>query len=337
MEIKNVLFEFSRITESAAIAAYKYIGFIDKNKADQAAVSAMRLMLNELEIDGRIVIGEGSLDEAPELYRGEKLGVGGLELDIAVDPVDGTANLAYGRANAISVIAAAKRGCILSAPDMYMLKLACGEEASDVIDIDLSLEENIRRTAKALDKDISEVGVAMLERARNSAFAKTVSELGARVFYFTDGDIASAIQTCMPDSDIDLLYGIGGAPEGAVAAVALKSLGGNIQGKLIHYDEIWPDEDTAEIVKNEKKTLIEQNLKVHHKLTIDDFVSGEDFLFSATGITKSDLLEGIVNRGNLMQTQTLLIRGKTQTVRKINSYHSLNKKNKKLKEIFFKE
>ncbi len=335
MNIKPVTFEFMRVTECGAIAAYQSIGLCDKNLADQLAVKAMRTMLNDIAIDGEIVIGEGEMDEAPMLYKGEKVGTGGLNIDIAVDPVDGTSNVSVGRGNSVSVLAAAEKGCLLKAPDMYMLKLAVGRKASYVVDISKSLKENIINVARALNKDTSEVGVALLERDRHSGFAQEVREVGAKLFYFPDGDVATAVQTCMPDSDIDIMYGYGGAPEGVIAAAALKALGGNFEGVLAHYDTIWPSEpESEEFTANEKRELEKLKVNVGQVLKLDDLVIGEDFVFSCTGITKGDLVDGIYIADGIMYTETLLIRGKTQTIRKIKSGHLIEKKPPELKETF---
>ncbi len=335
MDIRSVVFEFLRVTECGAIAAYQTIGLRDKNLADELAVKAMRSMLNDIGIAGEIVIGEGAMDEAPMLYNGEKVGAGGINVDIAVDPVDGTSNVSVGRSNSISVIAAAKKGCLLKAPDMYMLKIAVGPKCADVIDINKSLSENILAVAKKLNKNVRDTGIAMLERDRHSRFAEEVSKLGAKIFYFPDGDIATAVQTCMPKSDIDIMYGYGGAPEGVIAAAALKALGGNIQGKLAHYIDVWPeDDDSAEITKIEEELLKELHVKVGDVLTINDMVMGEDFVFSCTGITKGDLLEGAFVEDGILYTQSLLIRGRTRTIRKITSGHFIDLKPTQLKETF---
>ncbi len=335
MNIRSVVFEFLRVTECGAIAAYQTIGLRDKNLADMLAVKAMRTMLNQIDIDGEVVIGEGSMDEAPMLYYGEKVGIGNTAVDIAVDPVDGTSNVAVGRSNSVSVIAAANKGCLLRAPDMYMLKIAVGSKCAEVIDIDKNLTENIKNVSKALNKPIRDIGVAILERDRHAKFAKEVGELGAKIFYFPDGDIATAVQTCMPKSDIDIMYGYGGAPEGVIAAAALKALGGNIQGKLVHYNEIWPDDDDCEqFTKVEKEKLQDLNVEVNQKLLIDDMVLSEDFVFSCTGITRGDLLDGIYIDDGILYTESLLIRGRTKTIRKIKSGHFIDLKPDNLKQTF---
>jgi len=332
-QMRNLVFEFSRVTETAALAAYKYVARGDKDIADDAAVKAMRYMLNKTPIDGEIVIGEGEMDEAPMLYIGEKVGAGGFEVEIAVDPIDGTKACAFGLENAIAVIAATKKGCMLKAPDMYMDKIAVGPKAFGAIDITLSVEENIKNIAKSLDKDVRDLGVAVLNRERHDDMVEKLVELGCKIFKFNDGDIAKAVLTCIPESDIDVMLGIGGAPEGVVAAAAIKALGGDFQGKLIHYDEIWNDEDSEKFTLKEKKQLEEMGLMQHQTFRMNDLIQGDQFICSITGITKGDLVDGVVREGDMAVTETLLIRGQTQTIRKIKSTHLINKKDDFLKDI----
>lgn len=332
-QMRNLVFEFSRVTETAALAAYKYVARGDKDIADDAAVKAMRYMLNKTPIDGEIVIGEGEMDEAPMLFIGEKVGAGGFEVEIAVDPIDGTKACSFGLENAIAVIAATKKGCMLKAPDMYMDKIAVGPKAFGAIDINLSVEENITNIAKSLDKDVRDVGVAVLNRDRHDEMVEKLVKLGCKIFKFNDGDIAKAVLTCIPESDIDVMLGIGGAPEGVVAAAAIKALGGDFQGKLIHYDEIWDDEDSEKFTLKEKKQLEEMGLMQHQTFRMNDLIQGDQFICSITGITKGDLVDGVVREGDMAVTETLLIRGQTQTIRKIKSTHLINKKDDFLKDI----
>ena len=332
-QMRNLVFEFSRVTETAALAAYKYVARGDKDIADDAAVKAMRYMLNKTPIDGEIVIGEGEMDEAPMLYIGEKVGCGGFEVEIAVDPIDGTKACAFGLENSIAVIAATTKGCMLKAPDMYMDKIAVGPDAKGAIDIGQSVTENVKSVAKALNKDISEVGVAVLNRERHDEVVSQLVKLGCKIFKFNDGDISKAVLTCIPESDIDIMVGMGGAPEGVVAAAAIKALGGDFQGKLIHYNEIWDDEDSEKFTNKEIEQLKKMNLKVHQVLKMDDLIKGDEFICSITGITSGDLVEGVVRDGNSAVTETLLIRGQTQTIRKIKSQHMIDKKDDYLKEI----
>lgn len=233
---RAISFEFSRVTEAAALAAYEWIGRGDKNAADDAAVKAMRLVMNKMEIRGEIVIGEGEIDEAPMLYIGEKVGRSqpeDKEVAIAVDPIDGTRMTAMGQAGALSVLAAGSKETFLQAPDMYMEKLVVDSEAKGMIDLDLPLEQNIRRVASKKGKLLTQMTVAILAKPRHDEIIKTVQKLGVKVMAIPDGDVAAAVQCCLPDSDLDLVYGIGGAPEGVVAAAAVRALGGDIQGRLI--------------------------------------------------------------------------------------------------------
>ena len=229
-----------RVTEIAAIESARWMGRGDKNAADKAAVDGMRRMFDTLNIDGVVVIGEGELDEAPMLYIGEELGKrghGDVKVDIAVDPLDGTNSVAKGLPNAISVVAIAERGCLLHAPDMYMDKIAVGPKAKGVIDIDAPVEENLRNIAKALNKDIKEVTVTMLDRERHEGLIKEIRRIGCRIKLFRDGDVAAAIATCFEKTGVDVLMGIGGAPEGVIAAAALKCMGGEFQGRLYPMNE----------------------------------------------------------------------------------------------------
>jgi fructose-1,6-bisphosphatase II len=248
---RELALEFARVTEAAALATHKWIGRGDKNLADDAAVEAMRNVLNRMKIDGEIVIGEGEIDEAPMLYIGEKLGLKyNLEkiedyknedlvlVDIAVDPIEGTRMTAQGQPNAIAVLAAAKKGCFLKAPDMYMEKLIVGPESKGVIDIDKSLEDNIRAVAKSLNKEVSEVMVGILDKPRHKKSMKQIKELGSKMYAFPDGDVAGAILTSLVDSDVDMVYGIGGAPEGVISAAVIKVLGGDMQGRLLLINEV---------------------------------------------------------------------------------------------------
>lgn len=228
---RELALEFSRVTEAAALAGYKWLGRGDKNGADGAAVNAMRIMLNLINIDGTIVIGEGEIDEAPMLYIGEKVGTGcGDKVDIAVDPIEGTRMTAMGQANALAVIAAGDKGCFLNAPDMYMEKLVVGPQAKGVIDLNLPLMENLHNIAAALHKPLSDITVSILAKPRHEAVIALLQQCGVRVFAIPDGDVAASILTCLPDSEVDVLYGIGGAPEGVVSAAAIRALGAICRG-----------------------------------------------------------------------------------------------------------
>lgn len=332
--MKNLIFEFSRVTEQGALAAYKYLGRNNKNLADQASVKAMRYLLNNMDMAGEIIIGEGEMDEAPMLYIGEKVGKGNNPVDIAVDPIDGTLMVASGQYNAMSVIAASEKGCLLQAPDMYMEKLVVREDAKGVIDLDLPLEVNIKKVAKALNKELSDMCITIQNRPRHSEAIDSMRKLGCKIFAFENGDISTAIETCIEDSDIDMMYSIGGAPEGVIAACAIKALGGDMNARLVSYDKLYEDcEETRKFADSERVRCQQMGVEINKKLILEDLVKGDNILFSATGITNGDLLKGVRRNGNVAKTDTLLIRGKTHTVRRIQSTHYLNYKDDEIKDV----
>ncbi len=333
-KMRNMMFEFSRVTEQGAIAAYKYLGKNNKDEADGASVKAIRHMLNLLPIDGTVVIGEGEMDEAPMLYIGEKVGLGGYECDIALDPIDGTKMVAKGQYNALSVVAAAEKGALLHAPDMYMEKLVVGPKALGSIDLNKSFEENLRNIAKSMNKPVSELTVAMIDRDRHAEDKKVAYRLGCKLFLFENGDVSSGLQTCDPASDVDVMYCIGGAPEGVITAVAVKALGGDMQARLVNYSACYQDEESEARDKEENDRCETMGLKVGEVLTLEDMVKGEEICFSCTAITRGDLLDGVTVKNGVAETHTLLIRGKTNTIRKIKSTHFLDCKDETLKSIF---
>ncbi|HHF3393377.1 TPA: class II fructose-bisphosphatase [Haemophilus influenzae] len=318
--------EFSRVTEAAALAAYTWLGRGDKNAADDAAVKAMRYMLNLIHMDAEIVIGEGEIDEAPMLYVGEKVGSGLGELvSIAVDPIDGTRMTAMGQSNAISVLAAGGKNTFLKAPDMYMEKLVVGSNVKGIIDLNLPLEQNLRRIASKLGKSLSDLTVMVLAKPRHNAIIKQIHNLGAKVLAIPDGDVAGSVLCCLPDAEVDLLYGIGGAPEGVAAAAAIRALGGDMQARLIPRNEVKGDtEENKKIAANEIQRCAALGVKVNEVLKLEDLVRDDNLVFTATGITNGDLLKGISRKGNLASTETILIRGKSRTIRKIQSIHYLD-------------
>lgn len=344
---KEIALDFARVTEAAALAAQKWVGRGDKNLADNAAVEAMRNVLNRMKIDGEIVIGEGEIDEAPMLYIGEKLGLKYNEkdiepfteeelslVDIAVDPIEGTRMTAQGQPNAIAVLAAAEKGTLLKAPDMYMEKLVVGPEAKGVIDLDKSLEDNIRAVAKALKKDVKDVMIAILDKPRHKKVIERIRELGAKLYVFPDGDVASSILTSIVDSDVDMMYGIGGAPEGVISAAVIRILGGDMQGRLILRSDVkGSDDKNDKISEEEARRCKEVGVEVGKKLELNDLVSTDEIIFSATGITSGDLLEGVKRKGNVARTQTLLVRGTSKTIRYINSVHNLDFKDAHLNDL----
>ncbi|MEX4623662.1 class II fructose-bisphosphatase [Haemophilus influenzae] len=318
--------EFSRVTEAAALAAYTWLGRGDKNAADDAAVKAMRYMLNLIHMDAEIVIGEGEIDEAPMLYVGEKVGSGLGELvSIAVDPIDGTRMTAMGQSNAISVLAAGGKNTFLKAPDMYMEKLVVGSNVKGIIDLNLPLEQNLRRIASKLGKSLSDLTVMVLAKPRHDAVIKQIHNLGAKVLAIPDGDVAGSVLCCLPDAEVDLLYGIGGTPEGVAAAAAIRALGGDMQARLIPRNEVKSDtEENKKIAANEIQRCAALGVKVNEVLKLEDLVRDDNLVFTATGITNGDLLKGISRKGNLASTETILIRGKSRTIRKIQSIHYLD-------------
>ncbi|MBS5774901.1 class II fructose-bisphosphatase [Kosakonia cowanii] len=325
---RELAIEFSRVTEAAALAGYKWLGRGDKNTADGAAVHAMRIMLNQVNIDGTIVIGEGEIDEAPMLFIGEKVGTGkGDAVDIAVDPIEGTRMTAMGQANALAVLAVGDKGCFLNAPDMYMEKLIVGPGARGAIDLNLPLADNLRNIAAALGKPLSELTVTILAKPRHDATIAELQTLGVRVFAIPDGDVAASILTCMPDSEVDVLYGIGGAPEGVVSAAVIRALDGDMQGRLLARHQVKGDsEENRRIGEQELKRCRGMGIEAGNVLRLDEMARSDNVIFSATGITKGDLLDGITRKGNMATTETLLIRGKSRTIRRIQSIHYLDRK-----------
>ncbi|NLY09940.1 MAG: class II fructose-bisphosphatase [Tissierellia bacterium] len=315
---RNLAVNLGRVTEAAALASGKHLGRGDKNGADQAAVDAMRRMFDTVDIDGIVVIGEGEMDEAPMLYIGEHIGTkeeGGAKVDIAVDPLDGTTSIANGLPNAISVVAVTPRGCMLHAPDMYMEKIACGPKAAGMIDIKASPEENIIRVAKALGKDVTDITVAVLDRERHVDLVNAIRNAGARIQMISDGDVMSALATCFDHTGVDLMMGIGGAPEGVLAAAALKCMRGDFQC-------ILKPEDDEQIARCQ---LMGASLDRVYRL--DDLVQGDDILFAATGVSNGELLKGVQYLGNnKAQTETLILRSATGTVRFMEATHYLDRK-----------
>lgn len=327
--------EFSRVAEAAALAAYGWLGRGNKNAADEAAVKAMRYMLNLIHMDGEIVIGEGEIDEAPMLYIGEKVGSGNGELvSIAVDPIDGTRMTAMGQSNAISVLAAGGKHTFLKAPDMYMEKIVVGPEVKGMIDLTLPLEQNLRRTASRLGKSLSDLTVMILAKPRHEKAIQQMHDLGVRVLAIPDGDVAASVLCCLPDAEVDMLYGIGGAPEGVAAAAAIRALGGDMQARLIPRNQVKDDsEENRKIAANEIQRCTAVGVQVNAVLKLEDIVRDDNLVFTATGITNGDLLKGISRKGNLAGTETLLIRGKSRTIRKIQSLHYLDRKDSEIYKI----
>lgn len=312
---RNLAMELVRVTEAAALAGARWMGRGDKEAADQAAVDAMRLLMDTVPMDGVVVIGEGEKDEAPMLYRGEELGNGETpQVDIAVDPIDGTTLTAKGMEGALAVVAIAERGTLFDpGPCVYMEKIATGEEAHDVVDIDAPIAENLKRIAKAKSTDVSDLTTVILDRPRHDELVKEVREAGARVKFISDGDVAGAIAASREGTGVDLLIGIGGTPEGVISAAAIKCLGGVIQGKL------WPRDD------DERQRAVDAGYDINDVLTTDDLCAGDDVFFAATGITDGDLLRGVRYRRASATTQSIVMRSRSGTVRVIDALHRREK------------
>ncbi len=312
---RNLALELARVTEAAALAAARYMGRGDKEAADGAAVNAMRIVLQTVDMNGVIIIGEGEKDNAPMLYNGETVGNGlPPDLDVAVDPIDGTRPLAFGRSNSIATVAMAPRGSMFDpGPYVYMNKLAVGPEAKGVINIEKSITENLNAIAKAKEKDVEDLTTIILDRDRHKDMVAEIRKAGARIRLIPDGDVAAALMTAWPGSGVDVLLGIGGTPEGVIAACALRAMGGEIQGKLYARDE------------DELRRGREAGYDFDKVLTMNDLVSSEDVFFAATGITDGELLQGVHYFGDGASTDSLVVRGLTGTVRQIKATHRIDK------------
>jgi len=311
---RNIALDLVRVTEAAALAASRWMGRGDKEGADGAAVDAMRLALRTVSMDGTVIIGEGEKDEAPMLYNGERIGDGSPpECDIAVDPIDGTTLTSKGRGNALAVIALSEKGSMFDpGPCVYMDKLAVGPELVGLCSIELSATENLKTVAKAKRIDIRDVTAVVLDRDRHDDLVAEIREAGARIRLIPDGDVAGAITTAWPDSGADIMFGIGGTPEGVIAAAALKGMGGELQGRL------WPRDD------DERNAAIAAGYDLSKVLSTDDLVAGENCFFAATGITDGELLKGVHVSAGFVSTQSLVIRSKTGTGRLMNARHRQN-------------
>jgi fructose-1,6-bisphosphatase II len=312
---RNLALDLVRVTEAAAMAAARFMGRGNKEGGDQAAVDAMRLVLNSIDMDGVVVIGEGEKDEAPMLFNGEILGTGSPpKLDIAVDPVDGTTLLALGKSNSIATVALAERGSMFDpGPIVYMNKIAVGPEAVGHIDINASVEKNIRAVSAAKAMDIDDLTVVVLERPRHEELIAEIRNLGARIRLISDGDVAGALMTAWPGSGIDMMIGVGGTPEGVLAACALKSMQGEIQGKLYPRSE------------EEASLAIELGYDLDSVLTIEDMVNCEEVFFAVTGITDGELVDGVKYFGEGARTHSLVMRARSGTVREIRATHRWDK------------
>jgi fructose-1,6-bisphosphatase II len=312
---RNLAMELVRVTEAAAMAAGRWIGRGDKEAADKAAVDAMRIVLDTVSMAGVVVIGEGEKDEAPMLFNGEDIGNGqGPEVDVAVDPLEGTRLTALGMPNAITTVALAERGTMFfPGAAVYMDKISCGPESADVIDIEAPPAENVRRVAKVRGVSPSEISVVVLDRDRHAGLIAELREVGAKVLLITDGDVAPAIAASQPGTGVDLLMGIGGTPEGVLSAAALKCVGGSIQGKL------WPRND------EERQSLIDDGYDLDRVLTTDDLVGSQNVFFAATGVTTGALLSGVRYTREGARTDSIVMRSRSGTVRRIEATHAFQK------------
>lgn len=312
---RNLALEFVRVTEAAAIAAAKWVGKGDGKAADKAAVDEMRDRFNQVDFQAEVIIGEGSKDEAPELYVGEIVGNGnGPEMDLAVDPLEATDSVAHGRDNAQSVIVTGPKGSLFHAPDTYMDKIAVGPKAKEVISFDHSVKENLTNIAQALDKKVEDLTVIVMDRKRNNQLMEEIKAVGSKIKLITDGDMAAAIATCAPDSGVDAMMGIGGSTEAVLAAAAVKAFGGEIICKFT--PQIRNDEE--EILKYLAKS---GNTDINKIYTAEDLASGNQLTFTATGILEGPLLDGVIFQENEIITHSIVIRLKSGTIRYIKAHH----------------
>ncbi|MDR0816676.1 MAG: class II fructose-bisphosphatase [Desulfovibrio sp.] len=315
---KNLALDIVRITEAAALASARWLGRGDKGAGDNAAVHAMRVSFAALHIDGTVIIGEGEKDNAPMLANGEKVGKGlGLSLDVAVDPVEGTSLLAYGRPNAISVVGVSSRGSMFNpGPSFYMQKLVVSHEARNVIDLDAPIKVNLNSVAKALGKSVQDLVVFVLDKPRHQSLIEEIRAAGARIQLQTDGDVIGALMAVDPHSDVDIMMGTGGTPEGVLSACAIKGMGGQMFARL----------DPQSYV--EKEAINEAGIDLRDVLTVNDMVRSEDCFFAATGISGGDFLRGVRYSARYAVTHSLVLRGKTGTLRYVESYHNMDRLSK---------
>lgn len=313
-----------RTTEQAALAAWPKIGCGDKNIIDGLAVTAMRQALNRIPMRGRIVIGEGEIDKAPMLWIGEEVGSGtGPEVDIAVDPIEGTRMVAMGQNNALAVMAFSPRGSMFHAPDMYMRKLVVNQKAAGAINLSLSLEDNLRNVAKVLNKPLDTLRMVTLDKPRLQPAIEKASRLGVKVYALPDGDVAASVLTCQHDNQFDVMYTIGGAPEGVISACAVKAFNGDMQAELIDFCQAKGEStENRRIAESERIRCAEMGVDVNRVYMLNELVTSDDILFCATGVTGGDLLSGIQQQACGLRTQTLLICGADRTCNMVNSVHS---------------
>lgn len=321
--MKTLAYPFFRTTEQAALAAWPLIGCGDKNRIDGVAVQAMRDALNQIDMQGRIVIGEGEIDHAPMLFIGEMLGHGkSPQIDIAVDPIEGTRMVAMGQNNALAVMACAPVGTLLHAPDMYMKKLVVGKKAKGVINLAASLEDNLRNIARALGKPLERLRMVTLDKPRHQESIAQATSLGVKVMALPDGDVAASVMTCLLDNQYDVMYSIGGAPEGVISACAVKALGGEMQVELLDFCRAKGESpEHRQIADSERRRCAEMGVEVNRIYSLNEIVKSDEVLFSATGVTGGDILQGVREEGDVVRTQTLLINGIERTCNIIDSLH----------------
>jgi fructose-1,6-bisphosphatase II len=312
---RNLALELVRVTEAAALAAARLVGMGDKEAADQAAVDAMRIVLDSVSMDGVVVIGEGEKDEAPMLFNGEQIGDGSPpSVDIAVDPLEGTTLTAKGMPSALAVIALSAKGTMFDpGPCVYMNKMAGGEQIADLLDLDRPIAETLGLVAERKERDVRDLTVVVLDRPRHEDFIREIRAAGSRVRLISDGDVSAALLAVSDRSPVDLLWGVGGTPEGVISAAAIKSIGGGLVGKL------WPRDD------EERQAAIDQGYDLDKQLTQDDLVQGNDCFFSATGVTDGDVLQGVRYEGSAATTESLVMRSRSGTVRRIHARHNRSK------------
>ena len=315
---RNIAMELVRVTEAAAMAAARFLGRGDKNMVDGVAVAAMRYVLGYVEMDGIVVIGEGEKDQAPMLYIGERIGNGSdLLVDVAVDPIDGTTLVARGLPGAISVVALSARGTMHCPRQLvYVNKIVTGHEAKDVINIDASVEENLKNIAKAKQRKVSELTVVVLDRPRHEQLLSEIRSAGARVKLISDGDIAASIQAALPGTEVDVLMGIGGTPEGVLSAAAIRCIGGGIQCKA------WPRDE------KEREAAIADGVDLNKVYKTEDLIDSEDVFFAATGVSSSELLKGVRYSSGAAETQSLAMRSRSGTIRQIDARHNFERLDK---------
>ncbi|MDH4187251.1 MAG: class II fructose-bisphosphatase [Nitrospira sp.] len=315
---RNVAMELVRVTEAAALAAARFLGMGDKNLVDRAAVAAMRYVLGHIRMAGIVVIGEGEKDQAPMLYIGERIGDGsGLNVDIAVDPIDGTTLVAKGLPGAISAVALSARGTMNCPRQLvYVNKIVTGSEAKDVVDIDASVADNLKNIAKAKKRKVSELTVVVLDRPRHEHLLSEIRSAGARIKLISDGDVAASIQAALPETGVDVLMGVGGTPEGVLSAAAIRCIGGGIQCKA------WPRDE------KEREAAIADGVNLDKVYKTEDLVNGEDVFFAATGVSSGEMLKGVRYSSGGAQTQSLAMRSRSGTIRWIDSYHNFERLDK---------